>query len=86
MITGVSSETVTDDWRARSAATPPPTQQGQDHRRAEISVPTTPEDTAASVTSLLLVRIMARDETPEQSAELVTSLVLDGPLARRRPT
>lgn len=50
--------------------------------RGEISVPTTPEDTAASVTSLLLVRIMARDETPEQSAEFVTALVLNGLLAR----
>ena len=50
--------------------------------RGEISAPTTPEDTAASVTSLLLVRIMARDEAPEQSAEFVTALVLDGLLAR----
>jgi AcrR family transcriptional regulator len=50
--------------------------------RGEISVPTTPEDTAASVTSLLLLRIKARDETPEQSAEFVTALALDGLLAR----
>lgn len=50
--------------------------------RGEISVPTTPEDTAASVTSLLLARIKARDETPEQSVEFVTALVLDGLLAR----
>ncbi|MHB8497730.1 MAG: TetR/AcrR family transcriptional regulator [Acidimicrobiales bacterium] len=50
--------------------------------RGEISAPTTPEDTAGSVTSLLLVRVKSRDETPEQSAEFVTSLVLDGLLAR----
>lgn len=50
--------------------------------RGEISAPTAPEDTAASVTSLLLVRIMARNETAEQSAEFVTALVLDGLLAR----
>ncbi|GEM_PF-3843795 len=86
MITGVSSETVTDDWSRRSAATPAPTQQGQGHRHREISVRTTLEGTAASATSLLLVRIMARDETPEQSAELATSLVLDGPFAWIRPT
>lgn len=50
--------------------------------RGEITVPTTPEDTAASITSWLLLRVKARDETPEQSAEFVTALVLDGLLAR----
>ncbi|MDA8039989.1 MAG: helix-turn-helix domain containing protein [Actinomycetota bacterium] len=54
--------------------------------RGEITVPTSPEDAAASVTSLLLVRIKARAETAEESAAFVTSLVLDGLLSRGRAT
>lgn len=54
--------------------------------RGEITVPTGPEDVAASVTSLLLVRVMARAETAEESAAFVTSLVLDGLLDRGRAT
>ncbi len=46
--------------------------------RGEIRVPTTPDDTAASLTSLLLVRIKARNETAAESAEFVTALCLDG--------
>lgn len=53
--------------------------------RGEIAAHVDPDDTAASITSLLLVRVMARAESARQSADFVCQLVLDGLLAGRHP-
>ena len=48
-----------------------------------LHVPTTPNDTAGSIVSALLVRIVARDETAKQSSDFIFSLITTGLLVEK---
>ena len=48
----------------------------------EIECPTTAIDTAASVTSMLMVRIITRNESPQASADFVYNTVMKGLMVR----